>query len=87
MDKERVAHEMVKVSEDLIKAEEIRTGADGGGGEEEDVKLNEAIKAGTGKSPSPSRKRFRSGILVTQLALTVPLVLSCIVGFSATHSS
>ncbi len=43
--------------------------------------LNESIKAGSGRSASPSRKRFRSGLLVTQLALTVPLVLSCIVGF------
>jgi len=32
-------------------------------------------------SASRSRKRFRSGILVAQLALTVPLVLACIMGF------
>lgn len=46
------------------------------------VSLSDSIKeGGAGKSASRGRKRFRSGILVTQLALTVPLVLSCIVGY------
>jgi putative ABC transport system permease protein len=46
------------------------------------VSLSESIKeGGAGKSASRARKRFRSGILVTQLALTVPLVLSCLVGY------
>jgi putative ABC transport system permease protein len=46
------------------------------------VSLSESIKeGGAGKSASRGRKRFRNGILVAQLALTVPLVLSCIVGY------
>ncbi len=46
------------------------------------VSLSESIKeGGVGKSASRARKRFRNGILVAQLALTVPLVLSCLVGY------
>ena len=46
------------------------------------VSLGASIKeGGKGASSSRGRKRFRSGILVAQLALTVPLVLSCIVGY------
>ncbi|UCD24757.1 MAG: ABC transporter permease [Gemmatimonadota bacterium] len=46
------------------------------------VSLSESIKeGGAGKSASRSRKRFRNGIMVAQLALTVPLVLSCVVGY------
>jgi predicted permease len=46
------------------------------------VSLSESIKeGGAGKSASRGRKRFRNGILVAQLALTVPLVLSCVVGY------
>jgi putative ABC transport system permease protein len=44
--------------------------------------LGESTKeGGRGISASVGRKRFRNGILVTQLALTVPLTLSCIVGY------
>jgi putative ABC transport system permease protein len=46
------------------------------------VSLSESIKeGGAGKSASRDRKRFRNGILVAQLALTVPLVISCVVGY------
>jgi putative ABC transport system permease protein len=46
------------------------------------VSLGASIGEGAkGSSSSRGRKRFRSGILVVQLALTVPLVLSCIVGY------
>lgn len=45
------------------------------------VSLGESIKEGGVRSASRSRKRFRNGILVAQLALTVPLVFSCIVGY------
>jgi putative ABC transport system permease protein len=46
------------------------------------VSLGEGVKESkTGASSSRRRKRFRSGILVAQLALTVPLVMTCIVAF------
>jgi putative ABC transport system permease protein len=46
------------------------------------VSLSESIKeGGAGKSASRGRKRFRNGIMVAQLALTVPLVLSCAVAY------
>jgi len=44
--------------------------------------LIDAIKtSGTSTSASRGRMKFRNGILVGQLALTVPLALSCVVGF------
>jgi putative ABC transport system permease protein len=46
------------------------------------VSLGEGVKESkTGASSSLSRKRFRSSILVAQLALTVPLVMTCIVAY------
>jgi predicted permease len=46
------------------------------------VSLSESIKeGGAGKSASRGRKRFRNGIMVAQLVLTVPLVLSCAVAY------
>ncbi|UCG85381.1 MAG: ABC transporter permease [Gemmatimonadota bacterium] len=46
------------------------------------VSLSESIKeGGAGKSASRGRKQFRNTIMVAQLALTVPLVLSCVVGY------
>ncbi|MFC1661225.1 ABC transporter permease [Gemmatimonadota bacterium] len=44
------------------------------------VSLSESVKE-SGKSGGRGRKRMRNGILVAQLALTVPLVLTCAVSF------
>ncbi len=46
------------------------------------VELSESIKeGGGGKSASRGHKRFRNGLLVAQLGLTVPLVLSTVVAY------
>jgi putative ABC transport system permease protein len=46
------------------------------------VSLGESMKeSGASLSVTRSRKRFRNGILVAQLALTVPLVLTCAIAF------
>ena len=46
------------------------------------VSLGESLKvSGAGASSGKKRKRLRSGLLVGQLALTVPLVLTCAVSF------
>lgn len=43
--------------------------------------LSESMKAGSRKLAAPSHTRFRRGILAAQLALTVPLALSCVMAF------
>jgi putative ABC transport system permease protein len=46
------------------------------------VSLGAGLKeSGAAASSARARKRFRSGILVTQIALTVPLVVTCVVAF------
>jgi len=51
------------------------------------VSLGAGLKeSGAAASSARARKRFRSGILVTQIALTVPLVVTCVVSFRHVHA-